>query len=104
MVYSGARLAERFDATSDDEVASLYEHELTELFPQLRGQIEEALIIRWPRGLPHPRPGRGALQPALTRSLGRVFLAGDYLGTSYVETAVQTGTSAAAGARAMLAD
>jgi oxygen-dependent protoporphyrinogen oxidase len=102
MVYSGARLAERFDSASDDAVASLYERELTELFPQLRGRIDEALIIRWPQGLPHPRPGRGALQPALTRSLGRVFLAGDYLGTSYVETAIQTGTSAAAGGRALL--
>ena len=30
------------------------------------------------------------------------FLAGDYLGTSYVETAIQTGTSAAAGGRALL--
>jgi protoporphyrinogen/coproporphyrinogen III oxidase len=103
MVYSGARLAERFDTASDDEVASLYQRELIELFPQLRGQVEETLIIRWPRGLPHPRPGRGALQPALTRSLGRVFLAGDYLGTSYVETAVQTGATVAASARALLA-
>ena len=102
MVYSGARLAERFEGVSDDEVASLYERELAEVFPQLRGRIDEALIIRWPRGLPHPRPGRGAVQGALTRPLGRVFLAGDYLGTSYVETAVQTGTSAAAGARAVL--
>jgi oxygen-dependent protoporphyrinogen oxidase len=102
MVYSGARLAERFDGAPDHEVSSLYERELVELFPQLRDRIDEALIVRWPRGLPHPRPGRGALQAALTRPLGRVFLAGDYVGTSYVETAVQTGMSAAAGARAVL--
>ena len=102
MVYSGAALAGRFAEADDDQVARLYATELVELFPQLRGRLAEAVIKRWPQGLPHPRPGRGALQAALTRPLGRVFLAGDYLGTSYVETAVQTGAAAAAGARACL--
>jgi hypothetical protein len=39
--------------------------------------------------------GRHLLQPALERPLGTVFLAGDYLGTTYVDTAVTTGTAAA---------
>jgi len=62
------------------------------------------VIVRWPQGLPHPRPGRAVLQDALTRPLGRIFLAGDYLGTSYVDTAVRTGGEAANGARAWLRD
>jgi protoporphyrinogen/coproporphyrinogen III oxidase len=95
MVYSAAGLAHALDATGDDEVAGIYTRDLTEIFPRLAGQIAEVQIRRWPHGLPHPRPGRHLLQPALERPLGRVFLAGDYLGTTYVDTAVTTGTAAA---------
>ena len=60
------------------------------------------MIKRWERGLPYPRVGRSLLQHALTRPLGRVQLAGDYLGTWYTETAVQTASSAAQRARGLL--
>ena len=102
MVYSGASLATRLDRLDDRQVLDVYQRELTELFPALKRRFDEAQLVRWRRGLPHPRPGRGDLQPALTRPLQRVFLAGDYLGTSYVETAVRTGREAAEGARAWL--
>jgi len=102
MVYSGASLATRLDRLDDRQVLDVYQRELTELFPALKRRFAEAQLVRWRRGLPHPRPGRGDLQPALTRPLQRVFLAGDYLGTSYVETAVRTGREAAEGARAWL--
>src|SRR5205085_12105920 len=46
MVYSGAALAARFDRMSDDDVARLYQQELVELFPQLRGRVAEARIVR----------------------------------------------------------
>jgi protoporphyrinogen/coproporphyrinogen III oxidase len=39
----------------------------------------------------------------LTRRGGRVFLAGDYLGTLYTETAIATGLSAAQEAQSLLA-
>jgi oxygen-dependent protoporphyrinogen oxidase len=96
MVYSGAGLARGLDGLDDDEVRERYTNDLIAMFPQLGGQIEEVKIRRWPRGLPHPTPGRGALQPALERRLGNVFIAGDYLGTTYVETAIETANSAAA--------
>jgi oxygen-dependent protoporphyrinogen oxidase len=64
--------------------------------------LEEVVIRRWQRGLPYPRVGRSRLQPALTRDLAPVFLAGDYLGTWYTETAVSTGIAAANGARRLL--
>jgi oxygen-dependent protoporphyrinogen oxidase len=104
MVYAGAGLADRLADADDDAVASRFEHELCDLYPQLRGRVAEAVIVRWPQGLPHPRPGRAVLQDDLTRPLGRIFLAGDYLGTSYVDTAVRTGGEAAIGARAWLRD
>ena len=40
-------------------------------------------------------PGRYRIQPALDRPLGRIALAGDYLGNLYTETAIQTGLAAA---------
>jgi protoporphyrinogen/coproporphyrinogen III oxidase len=103
MVYSGAGLARRLEDRSDEEAAALYLRDLEELFPALRGRVRETHIVRWPLGLPHPRPGRRLIQPALERPLGNVFLAGDYLGTTYVETAIQTGTAAAHAIRARLA-
>ena len=70
-----------------------------DLFPALDGAIVETKIVRWERGLPHPTVGRSRLQPALTRDLSPIFLAGDYLGIWYTETAIQTAELAAAGAR-----
>jgi protoporphyrinogen/coproporphyrinogen III oxidase len=58
------------------------------------------VVQRWDRGLPYPRVGRSRLQAALMRPLGPVHLAGDYLGTWYTETAIQTAVAAAAAVRA----
>jgi oxygen-dependent protoporphyrinogen oxidase len=101
-VYSAASLAQRLEGRRDDEVREIYLSDLEELFPALRGKVAETKVVRWPQGLPHPRPGRHLLQPALERPLGPFFLAGDYLGTTYVETAIQTGTAAARAVRATL--
>ena len=95
MVYSAASLAQALEHRSDDEVAQTYVDDLGAIFPAIPEHVQEVQIKRWPNGLPHPRPGRHLLQPALERPLGNVHLAGDYLGTTYVETAVSTGTAAA---------
>jgi len=95
MVYSAASLADALADRDDEEIARIYADDVARIFPAVAGHIREVKIGRWPRGLPHPRPGRHLLQPALERPLGTVFLAGDYLGTTYVDTAVTTGTAAA---------
>ena len=46
--------------------------------------------------------GRGRLQPALTRPLGRLHLVGDYLGTRYVETCAETAEAVALSIRDQL--
>ncbi len=96
MVYSGASLGRRMLELDDDEVAAAYVGDLEDLFPQARGITEEVVVQRWERGLPYPSPGRHRVQAALERPLGRILLAGDYLGTWYTETAVATGTAAGA--------
>jgi oxygen-dependent protoporphyrinogen oxidase len=102
MVYAGARLGDRMLELDDERVVNAFTDDLHDLFPEARGIVEEVVVQRWARGLPYPRPGRFRIQPALERSLGAVFLAGDYLGTRYTDTAIGTGTAAAQAIRARL--
>jgi oxygen-dependent protoporphyrinogen oxidase len=95
MVYSAASLADALRDRSDDEIAARYVDDLGAIFPEIPHHVQEVHIKRWEHGLPHPRPGRHLLQPALQQPLRNVLLAGDYLGTTYVETAVSTGSAAA---------
>jgi oxygen-dependent protoporphyrinogen oxidase len=80
---------------SDAEIEQTFLDDLCSIFPQARGLVRETLLLRLPRMLPYIAPGRAALQPALERPLGRLHLAGDYLGAAYTETAIQTGRTAA---------
>jgi len=102
MVYAAAGFARRLDGLDDDAIRTRFLADLHELFPDARGLVEELAILRLEQGLPYPRVGRSRLQAALTRSFGPILLAGDYLGTWYTETSVQTGRSAASAARRVL--
>ena len=102
MVYAAAGCARRLAGLDDAAIAERFVADLHDVLPRSRGLVEEVVIQRWERGLPYPRVGRSSLQPALTRQLAPIHLAGDYLGTWYTETAVQTATAAAAAVRARL--
>jgi len=104
MTFSPASLARTLLEQSDAEVLRRYIDDLDQILPGLGDSVAEAEIQRWPEGAPYCFPGRGALQPTLTRPTGRVFLAGDYLGTLYTETAIQTGFTAARRAQDLLTD
>ena len=101
MVFSPAQLAERLLPLDDAAIVERHLDDAEELFPGLRAHVREAQVRRWPLGLAYCFPGRGRLQAALTRPLDRLWLAGDYLGTFYTETAITTGWRAA---DAILAD
>ena len=64
--------------------------------------MTETILLKLPRMLPYAAPGRSALQPALERPLGRVQLAGDYLGGVYTDTAISSGQEAALAVRTAL--
>jgi oxygen-dependent protoporphyrinogen oxidase len=103
MLYSGGRrLAAPLLERTDDEIVAAYLADLAAVFPGADAVVEEALVQRWPRALPYPAPGRAALQPALTRPLGPIHLAGDYLGSFYTDTAIRTGVEAAQRIRTLL--
>lgn len=104
MVFSPAGLARDLLERSDEEILGTYTRDLDEVLPGFASHVTESEVQRWPLGAPYCFPGRGALQPVLTRAPGRVLLAGDYLGTQYTETAIQTGFTAAARALSLLAE
>jgi len=102
MVYAAAKLARDLDGMTHEQIGERFADDLHALFPELRGAIRETHVRYWTHGLPHPRPGRERLQPALEKQLGKIHLAGDYLGITYIETAVETGAAAAKRIRAEL--
>lgn len=104
MTFSPGTLARTLLGKTDEEILRAYTDDLDQVLGAgFGGSVVEARVQRWETGAPYCFPGRGALQPALTRRDSRVFLAGDYLGTLYTETAVQTGFSAAQEAVSLLA-
>jgi oxygen-dependent protoporphyrinogen oxidase len=102
MVYRSAHAALELLERTDAEIEQAFLDDLYAIYPQARGNVRETLLLRMPRMLPYVAPGRAALQPALERPLGRLHLAGDYLGHSYTETAVRTGHEAALAIRSAL--
>jgi oxygen-dependent protoporphyrinogen oxidase len=104
MAFSPASLARTLLAKSDEEILRIYTDDLNQVLGNDFGSsVVESQVQRWETGAPYCFPGRGVLQPALTRGDSRVLLAGDYLGTLYTETAIQTGFAAAQEAASLLA-
>jgi len=104
MTFSPAHLGRALLDSSDEEIVHTH---LADLDQVLGGgfadSVIEAKASRWKDGSPYSFPGRGKLQPILMRRASRVFLAGDYLGTLYTESAITTGFSAAQEAVSLLA-
>ncbi|MGW0734754.1 protoporphyrinogen/coproporphyrinogen oxidase [Streptomyces sp. NPDC002851] len=103
MTFSPGSLARELLEYDDDKIRQIYLDDLDQVLPGFADNVVEAEIQRLPTGAPYCFPGRGQLQQTLTRRTGRVLLAGDYLGTLYTETAIQTGLSAAQEAQSLLA-
>ena len=95
MVYAGGDLGKRLLPLSNDEIRALFVRDLHDVLPATRGIVREVLIQRWEHAIPYAPPGRARIQPALSRPLGRIFLAGDYLQFAEMEAAAQTGLEAA---------
>lgn len=102
MVYSGASLGRALWDVDDERVVATYLDDLEGVLPGAGRIVEETVVRRWEHGLPYVGPGRHRVQAALERPLEPLFLAGDYLGTRYTDTAIASGTRAAAAIRARL--
>ena len=95
MMYRSADAGLELMELPDERIEALFLDDLAEVYPQTRGLVRETKLLKLPRMLPYPTPGRAALQPALDRPLGRIHLAGDYLGGVYSDTSIASGQEAA---------
>ncbi|MGE7907722.1 flavin monoamine oxidase family protein [Peribacillus sp. NPDC094092] len=95
MTFSPGESGRRLMDKSNEEIIQIYLNDLNEIFPGFSDHVVEAQVEKFPFGSAYIFPGRAEIQPALTKSAGRLFLAGDYLGSYYTETAIQTGFTAA---------
>jgi protoporphyrinogen/coproporphyrinogen III oxidase len=102
MAFSPASLGRRLWDVDEDEIVKTYITDLDDIFPGFADIVVEARVEKFPFGSPYSFPGRRKLQPTLTRPSERIFLAGDYLGTLYTETAITSGFSAAQEAASLL--
>lgn len=104
MTFSPASLGRALLDSTDQEIVDTHLADLEQVLGSgFADSVVEAQASRWKDGSPYSFPGRGKLQPTLMRRSSRVFLAGDYLGTLYTESAITTGFSAAQEAVSLLA-
>jgi oxygen-dependent protoporphyrinogen oxidase len=102
MVYRAGHAALTMFDQPDAVVEQAFLDDLYAIYPEARGIVSETILLKLPRMLPYAAPGRSALQPALERPLGRIRLAGDYLGGVYTDTAISSGQEAALAVRTSL--
>jgi oxygen-dependent protoporphyrinogen oxidase len=104
MTFSPAGLGRALLDKSDEEIVNTHLADLEQVLGSgFAASVVEGKASRWKDGSPYCFPGRSKLQPTLMRRSSRVFLAGDYLGTLYTESAITTGFSAAQEAANLLA-
>ncbi|MET7844764.1 NAD(P)/FAD-dependent oxidoreductase [Streptomyces sp. NPDC005356] len=103
MTFSPGTLARNLMEKDDEGITRTYLEDLDQVLPGVASEVVESHVWRLPLGAPYCFPGRGKLQPVLTRRTGRVLLAGDYMGSLYTETAIQSGLNAATDVRGLLA-
>jgi oxygen-dependent protoporphyrinogen oxidase len=102
MTFSPASMGRKLWEVDNETIAKTYIQDLDDIFPGFANIVEEARVEKFEFGSPYCFPGRAKLQPVLTRPSKRVFLAGDYLGTLYTETAISSGFTAAQEAASLL--
>jgi protoporphyrinogen/coproporphyrinogen III oxidase len=102
MVYRSGSTAIPLLEMDDAETERTFLEALHDVYPSTRGHIAETLLLKIPRCIPFPKPGRWRMQAALERDMGRIRLAGDYMGTAYTESSVASGQEAALAVRRAL--
>jgi oxygen-dependent protoporphyrinogen oxidase len=97
MTFSPAALGAALLHKPEHEVIETHLKDLEQVlgYKGFADSVVEAKMERWENASPYCAPGRAKLQPVLMRGEGRVFLAGDFLGTLYTETSITTGFTAA---------
>lgn len=81
---------------SDEAVLDAVLPEVERWLPRLRGHLSWARLWQWPQAMPCTPPGRVAdVRRYRAAPVGRVVLAGDYVGFPWTDSAAETGVWAA---------
>ena len=83
----------------DEQVVSAVAPDVERLFPGAFAGEQFVRVVRWPEGMPKSPVGRARALAEYRRTRPRdatVWLAGDYMGMPLLESAIETGTWAAA--------
>jgi len=83
----------------DEQVVSAVAPDVERLFPGAFAGKQFVRVVRWPEGMPKSPVGRARALAEYRRTRPRdatVWLAGDYMGMPLLESAIETGTWAAA--------
>jgi uncharacterized protein with NAD-binding domain and iron-sulfur cluster len=87
--------SDRIGAVSDAEIVDRTLSELAEYLPAAReAKLLHTRVHRIPMAIHAPEPGTEALRPAVRSSVGRLFLAGDWVATAFpssMESAAASG-------------
>lgn len=102
MTFSPGASGQKLLDKTEDEIVDIYLKDLDSIFPGFSNHVVEAKAMKFPFGSAYIYPGREKIQPTLMKSDKRLFLAGDYLGSFYTETAVQSGLTAAQNINSLL--
>ncbi|MGA3228896.1 MAG: NAD(P)/FAD-dependent oxidoreductase [Candidatus Binatus sp.] len=90
--------AERMMDWPDGQVVSAVAADVERLFPGAIAAKQFTRVVRWREGMPKSPVGRARALAEYRRTRprdGRVWLAGDYMGMPWLESAIETGTWAA---------
>ncbi len=90
--------AERMMEWPDEQVVSAVADDVERLFPGAFAAMQFTRVVRWREGMPKSPVGRARTLAEYRRTRprdGRVWLAGDYMGMPFLESAIETGTWAA---------
>jgi len=90
--------AERMMEWPDEQVVSAVAEDVERLFPGAFAAKNFTRVVRWREGMPTSPVGRARALAEYRRTRPRdcrVWLAGDYMGMPWLESAIETGTWAA---------
>jgi monoamine oxidase len=96
VLMAGGSRADELNRLTDEQVEAVFLKDLTRLFPELEGNIDQ-VVVKWqPRVVSYWAPGkRAASQKTLRKPLGPIWFAGDYLGDPSLAAAAESGLRAA---------
>lgn len=96
MTFSPAHLGRALLDKSDEEVQAIHLADLNDVLgSHFSDLVVEAKTKRWEYASPYTFPGRNKIQQTLMSGASRVFLAGDFMGTHYTDSSINSGFEAA---------